>query len=311
VLHNTMFIESCAERPTVDVALCKSWNRWLGDIWRQSGNRLRWSCMPPLLSMPDALDQIRWSKENGAVAVCLRPVEGNRLLADPYFYPVYDQAQQLDLAIAIHIANGNPWLSDLYNHPTRIASTFHRFRVPTVASFNDILLSEIHEQFPKLRFGFIEASAQWVPWVMHEAKNRFKTLGRPWPANLLKEYGMFVTCENSDDIPYVVREAGEDNLVIGTDYGHTDISSDVDAIRIFRERKDLTPAVKQKTCRQLTGFTRCDNNCTKEETKSRIAFHLLFLSSAAPRDSSPPPAAKKSALAFSPTTLVCRFIRLS
>ena len=246
VLHNTIFIESCAERPAVDVALCKSWNRWLGDIWKQSDNRLRWSCMPPLLSMPDALDQIRWSKENGAVAVCLRPVEGNRLLADPYFYPVYEEAQRLDLAIAIHIANGNAWLSDLYNHPTRIASTLHRFRVPTVASFNDILLSEIHEQFPKLRFGFIEASAQWVPWVMHEAKNRFKTLGRPWPENLLKEYGMFVTCENSDDIPYIVREAGEDNLVIGTDYGHTDISSDVDAIRIFRERNDLTPAVKQK-----------------------------------------------------------------
>jgi predicted TIM-barrel fold metal-dependent hydrolase len=81
---------------------------------------------------------------------------------------------------------------------------------------------------------------------MHEAKNRFKTLGREWPANLLKEYGMFVTCENSDDIPYVVHEAGEDNLVIGTDYGHTDISSDVDAIDIFRARDDLSGAVKQK-----------------------------------------------------------------
>jgi predicted TIM-barrel fold metal-dependent hydrolase len=43
-----------------------------------------------------------------------------------------------------------------------------------------------------------------------------------------------------------VREAGEDSLVIGTDYGHTDISSDVDAIRIFRQRSDLTPAVKEK-----------------------------------------------------------------
>jgi predicted TIM-barrel fold metal-dependent hydrolase len=118
--------------------------------------------------------------------------------------------------------------------------------VPTVASFNDILLSEIHEQFPRLRFGFIEASAQWVPWVMHEAKNRFKTMGRSLPDNLLKEYGMFVTCENSDDLPYIVREAGEDSLVIGTDYGHTDISSDVDAIRIFRQRSDLTPAVKEK-----------------------------------------------------------------
>jgi predicted TIM-barrel fold metal-dependent hydrolase len=34
--------------------------------------------------------------------------------------------------------------------------------------------------------------------------------------------------------------------VIGTDYGHTDISSDVDAIKIFRERSDLGPEVKQK-----------------------------------------------------------------
>jgi predicted TIM-barrel fold metal-dependent hydrolase len=131
VLHNTIFIESCADRPAADVALCKSWNRWLADIWKQSNGRLRWSCMPPLLSMPDALDQIRWSKENGAVAVCLRPVEGNRLLADPYFYPVYEEAQKLDMAIAIHIANGSPWLNDLYNHPTRIAATLHRFRVPT------------------------------------------------------------------------------------------------------------------------------------------------------------------------------------
>jgi predicted TIM-barrel fold metal-dependent hydrolase len=128
----------------------------------------------------------------------------------------------------------------------RIASTFHRFRIPTVASFNDILLSEIHEQFPRLRFGFIEASSQWVPWVIHEAKNRFKTMGREWPENAMREYGMYVSCENSDDIPYIVREAGEDCLVIGTDYGHTDISSDVDAIKTFRARNDLTDDVKQK-----------------------------------------------------------------
>ncbi|MGH7846765.1 MAG: amidohydrolase family protein [Candidatus Binatia bacterium] len=44
----------------------------------------------------------------------------------------------------------------------------------------------------------------------------------------------------------MVRQAGEDSLVIGTDYGHTDTSSDVDAIKIFRARTDLTPEVKRK-----------------------------------------------------------------
>jgi predicted TIM-barrel fold metal-dependent hydrolase len=108
VLHNTMFIESATDRAAVEVALCKSWNRWLADIWKQGKGRLRWSCMAPTLSMTDALDQIRWSKENGACAVLMRPIEGQRLLADPYFYPIYDEAQKLDLAIAIHIANGSP-----------------------------------------------------------------------------------------------------------------------------------------------------------------------------------------------------------
>ena len=104
VLHNTIFIESVTDRPAVEVALYKSWNRWLADIWRQSNHRLRWSCMAPILSISDALDQVRWSKENGACAVLMRPVEGNRLLCDPYFYPIYDEASRLDMAIALCIS---------------------------------------------------------------------------------------------------------------------------------------------------------------------------------------------------------------
>ncbi len=246
VLHNTIFIESATERASVEVPLCKSWNRWMADIWRQGNGRLRWSCMAPTLSMSDALDQIRFAKKNGACAVLMRPVEGNRLLVDTYFYPIYEEASRLDMAIAIHIANGNAWLNDLYRHPVASAATFHRFRIPTVAAFSDVMLSEIPEVFPRLRWGFIEASSQWVPWLIHEMKNRFKTLGRQWSGNLARQYRMFITCENSDDVPYIARQAGEDCLVIGTDYGHIDTSSDVDAITVFKSRTDLTPEVKRK-----------------------------------------------------------------
>ena len=246
VLYNTIFIEAISNRPAVEVALYGCWNRWLADIWRQSNNRLRWACMVPTLSMTDALEQIRFAKQNGGCAALMRPVEGQRLLCDPYFYPIYDQASRLDMPIVVHIANGNPWLCSLYDHPFRLAGTFHRFRVPTVAAFSDVLLSEIHDVFPKLRWGFIEASAQWLPWILREAKSRFKNLGREWTGNVARQYGMFVTCENSDDIGYVVQQAGDDCLVIGTDYGHTDPSSDLDAIKIFQDRADVEPAVKRK-----------------------------------------------------------------
>ena len=43
VLHNTLWIEQVTQRPDVEAALCRSWNRWLAEVWQQSQGRLRWS----------------------------------------------------------------------------------------------------------------------------------------------------------------------------------------------------------------------------------------------------------------------------
>ena len=40
VLHNTLFIETIADRVETEVAVCKSWNRWLADIWKQGQRAL-------------------------------------------------------------------------------------------------------------------------------------------------------------------------------------------------------------------------------------------------------------------------------
>jgi predicted TIM-barrel fold metal-dependent hydrolase len=55
-----------------------------------------------------------------------------------------------------------------------------------------------------------------------------------------------VTCEITDDLPYVLKVAGEDNLVIGTDYGHTDSSAEIEALRMLRDSKDVQAATVDK-----------------------------------------------------------------
>ncbi|MEA2642267.1 MAG: uncharacterized protein QOF51_3661 [Chloroflexota bacterium] len=238
VLHNTICIEQLTDRPEIDVALCRSWNRWLADIWKQSDNRLRWSMLPPVLSLPDAVDEIRFAKENGAVAVCMRPVEGDRLLPDPYFYPIYDEAQRLDLAIAVHIANGNPRICDVYRAHNP-GGGFSTFRAPTVMACQQVLMSEVPTQFPRLRWGFIEASANWVPWVVADVKERYEVAGKPVPEYPLEENRVYVTCQTNDDLPFVLKHAGPHSIVIGTDYGHFDPSSELDAITVLKERSGL------------------------------------------------------------------------
>jgi predicted TIM-barrel fold metal-dependent hydrolase len=48
-----------------------------------------------------------------------------------------------------------------------------------------------------------------------------------------------VACENTDDLPYVLSYAGEDSLMIGTDYGHHDPSSELNAIRLLRKDRRI------------------------------------------------------------------------
>ena len=54
VMYPTIFIQQITDKPEFEVPICKSYNRWMADIWRQSQGRLRWVCALPLLSMPDA-----------------------------------------------------------------------------------------------------------------------------------------------------------------------------------------------------------------------------------------------------------------
>jgi len=87
VLYPSIFLDPCTDRPDTDVALCGAYNRWLAHVWKESKGRLRWMASLPLLSMSDALDQLKFAKENGACGVFMRPMEGARQISDPYFFP--------------------------------------------------------------------------------------------------------------------------------------------------------------------------------------------------------------------------------
>jgi predicted TIM-barrel fold metal-dependent hydrolase len=240
VLHNTLWIEQVTNRPEAELALCRSYNRWLADTWARGKGRLRWSCMPPVLSIPEAIKEARWCREHGSVGICLRPLEGDHHLTDSYFFPLYEEAERLDMPITVHIGNGNPANIDLVRH-----SPFWRFRSPTVSACYAYLQSHVPETFPRLRVGFIEAGAQWLVWVLEGAT---RNIGLPKSAlpEVLARKRVWVTCEYEDHLPYLIPHAGEDNLIIGTDYGHTDPFSNVRALKIFVDRPDLSDRVKKK-----------------------------------------------------------------
>lgn len=247
VLYPSIFLDQCTERPEIDVALCGAYNRWLADIWKQGKGRLRWMCTLPLLSLPDALDQLRFSKEHGACGVFMRALEGPRHVIDPYFYPLYEQASKLDFPIGLHQANGNWDLVNMLANPDGSRDFFNQYRIFNVGAFFRLVNSGLPKVFPKLRFGFIETAASWIPWVIYELHRRLDTVHSKLPGNLMEQCRIYVTCQIGDDVPYLIKScAGENTLMIGTDYGHADSSTELDALTTLKESGGITAAMHRK-----------------------------------------------------------------
>ena len=244
VLYNSLWLTPLTRRPDAEIALCWSWNRWLADIWKLGENRLRWTCVVPALTPDEAIPQIGFAKEHGAVGVCMRPFERDRMMTDRYYYPIYEEAERLDIPITVHLANGNPDLFRIMSNEA--GGGFSTFRVPTVTACYALIMSELPELFPKLRWGFIEASSQWVPWVVHEAVRRSLGSAQPKSSSCVRDCNIYISTQTDDDFRYIMSYTGEENLVIGTDYGHGDTSSELNAISRFKAMDGISEQVKKK-----------------------------------------------------------------
>jgi predicted TIM-barrel fold metal-dependent hydrolase len=230
VLYPTMFLNPCFDDPVAEFALYHSYNQWLADIWKQAPTRLRWAAAIAPYSMHRVREEMEFCKENGAVSVFLRPFECERLAFDSYFFPLYEAAQELGLAVTFHSGNGS-----FHNRRFLQPHNFAVFKMCLLNCFHGLIEFETPKRFPGIKWGIIEGGASWIPWALIDVDKRLKRTGRRLDTDPLRTNNVFVTVELSDDIPYIIGCAGDDNLVVGTDYGHTDTSADIEALRSLRE----------------------------------------------------------------------------
>jgi predicted TIM-barrel fold metal-dependent hydrolase len=245
VIYPTLFLIYLTDDVALEVALARAYNRFLAQACAKSNGRLRWVVIPPLRSIEESLKEIRWAKEQGTVGVFFRGIEGNLTLDNPYFFPIYQAASDLELPICIHQGSGCPTFINFFNLE-RNRQWSHSAVLPLFA-FNDIVNNKIPEMFPRLKFGFIESYGSWVPYLLHSFKRQFRG---EWKyassANLFRDYRLYVACETEENLPQLTDCIGEDNLLIGSDYGHNDPSKEPEFVKNMRGREDVKPEIIEK-----------------------------------------------------------------
>lgn len=133
VIYPTMFNRNPAARPEVELSLTRSYNRWLADKTAQSAGRMRWICVPPLRNMPEALAELRFARDHGACGVLKKgDLEADHEAYDPYFFPLYEEAERLDMPICFHQGTGRR--NSLSGYRSRLTGALSR-RLPSKRSF--------------------------------------------------------------------------------------------------------------------------------------------------------------------------------
>jgi len=216
--------------------------------------------LPPLRSLNEAIDEINFGKEQGACGVFMRGHEEGRLLSDASLFPVYKEAERLDLPICIHAGTGDFAYYHQYGQ-----DVFSRFKLPSVGAFNNLIYQGIPAKFPKLRWTFVETTARWLPYAINDlvirtgAERAFQrnnaghvlTQARPKERNInaatiLADNRVYVACQTTDDLAYVANCVGEDHIIVGTDYGHADYSNDIEAFQTLAKNGSISASFVKK-----------------------------------------------------------------
>ena len=232
--------------PELDVAYVAA----ITASWLAPGRTAKIACAgrgSPLKSIEESVKEIKSAKANVAVGVFFRGIEGNYTLDNPYFFPVYQAAMDVDLPICIHTGSGTPSVTAMFDLERNRQWSHSGF--PPLHAFRDLVLNQIPEMFPRLRFGFIEASASWVPFLIHKLRRDNTKRWKPsWKsgADLFADCRFFVACEADEDLPYLTQYIGEDHLLTGSDYGHNDPAEQAQLVATMKAREDMPAGLVQK-----------------------------------------------------------------
>ena len=256
VIYPSAWLACLAEDVELEAALARSYNRFMAAQCNQSGGRLRYAAVLPVRRPEAAIEEIRNVRRmGGAVGIFVRGMEWDMPINHPSFFPIYEEIERQDLVVAVHIGFGSPTINRMFEGLPRLPDELPfippRGRLLVSAlliqyAFHGIVAAGLLEDFPRLRWVFLEAGSEWL-------SSAVKTAERSTRRRVRKHFDqgrIFASCEPDEDLPYLVKQLGEDWLVVASDLPHADDFRHDRPEEAFRRRGDLSGPLMEKILRR-------------------------------------------------------------
>lgn len=222
--------------PEVAEALARAHNNWTYDYCQYNPKRLRFAAQVAFHDPKRAAREARRAvRELGAVAVIGNPNPINdRHIHDPEFEPLWDTIEDLGVPVGFHPTGQSSLRDDIarryLDHPNgRVIGGAGRNPVELMFAFASLAAGGVLERHPRLRCAFLEGTCGWLPWWLWRLDETWEKFG---PGSEVKVSGrpseyFYRQCYIATDadetvLKQVVEAIGDDNIVVSTDYPHSD-----------------------------------------------------------------------------------------
>ncbi|MGE0745617.1 MAG: amidohydrolase family protein [Rhodospirillales bacterium] len=237
-------------------ATATAYNNWLDAEYTRLDDRLYGVGLMPVENPEGAIAEMRRCKNQrkNFVAMLLPSVTASGMTyGHPSFWPVYEEAERLNMPLALHGAPSVGFGFDHFRPFVKVHTLEHP--VPLMIQLTDMMFSGVFDDFPKLRVAFLEGGASWVPFMMDRMDYEYDTVQgmevkkkvRHAPSWYMTETDNFwVSCEMGErGIKYTADAMGSDRIMYASDFPHEPteeaLMSDIPK---FLERDDLDETTK-------------------------------------------------------------------
>jgi predicted TIM-barrel fold metal-dependent hydrolase len=221
-------------RPDLDrrfaAAIARAYNDWLGDFCSADPSRLFGAGMISVRDVGDAVEEThRVVEDLGFRSVFLRSNIGDgKPWHDPYFEPLWDALEQLNIPLGFHEASGSSVTGQQFDPNFGLRRVYGQ-PMGQMLGLGHFIGGGILARHPKLKVAFLEANCSWLPWLLWRMEEGYEREGDVAMADLTMtptEYfkrQCWVSVE-PDETParHVIEDFGSEQIVFSTDYPHGD-----------------------------------------------------------------------------------------
>ena len=173
-------------------------------------------------------------------------------LGDPFFDPIHEVAEKCGVTIGVH--GTRHWAHELGAGKLKTFSEVHAygFTAGIMLHFTSVLCQGLTVRFPKLKMGFLEVGATWLPYYLDRLdehwEKRMKVdmpLLKKKPSEIFRDSLLKVSIEGKESmLSETIDIVGADRLVYATDMPHWD-GEFPENLEEIRATNSLTDAQKQ------------------------------------------------------------------